>query len=47
LPPGGGAKLADVRGNGLAGFAGMPGLPGVGEVDGVGLGCDGGNGGGA
>jgi hypothetical protein len=45
LPPGGGAKLAEVRGKGFAGLAGTLGLLGVGLVEGVGLGCEGGMGG--
>ena len=47
MPPGGGAKLAEVRGSGLEGFTGTDGLLGTGDVDGVGLGCDRGIGGGA
>ncbi len=45
VAPGGGAKLAEVRGSGLDGLFGMTGLPG--GVDGVGLvvGVDGGMGG--
>src|SRR3546814_2219954 len=35
VPPGGGAKLAEVRGNGLAGVFGVTGL--LGAVDGPGL----------
>ena len=47
MPPGGGAKLAEVRGSGFAGLAGVVDLPGA--VEGAGLvpGCDDGIGDGA